>query len=107
MPWRTAVREAAVAHRQKHDIETLEGPLALSVTFLMPRPASVKPAKRPYPHVTPDLSKLIRGLEDAITESGLWRDDCQVVLYRNVGKLYANEDVTGSPGAIVTISKLT
>lgn len=46
----------------------------------MPRPASVKPAKRYYPTVAPDLDKLLRALLDGIGQSGvIWGDDSQVV----------------------------
>lgn len=36
----------------------------------------------------PDASKLIRCLEDAITDSGLWKDDAQVVGYGSTSKLW-------------------
>lgn len=36
----------------------------------------------------PDVSKLLRATEDAITDSGLWRDDARVVI-AHVEKTYA------------------
>lgn len=48
--------------------------------FYLPRPASVKVSKRPFPIVPPDLDKLARGLLDGIGQSEvIWGDDSQVV----------------------------
>lgn len=66
----------------------MEGPLFLDLEFSLPRPASVK--KRTWPHVRPDLDKLVRSVEDALTLAGVWRDDAQVVKIA-ASKRYGNE----------------
>ena len=95
--WRTAVAWAArVAHRGA----PIAGDLALSVTFRTTRPATVKRAR---PSVKPDLSKLIRALEDALTGI-VWVDDSQVVRYDAIEKVYA---LPGQkPGAHVVVKVL-
>lgn len=79
LPW----REAVVWHtRQEMSAagvdEPLEGPLALTASFVLPRPKSA-PKARWAPHGRPDLSHLLRALEDALTQSGLIVDDAQFV----------------------------
>jgi Holliday junction resolvase RusA-like endonuclease len=101
-PWRQDVKEAAVLARAGMD--TMTGPLVLTVDFFMPRPPSVKPAKRPYPSVTPDLDKLIRGVGDALRQAGVYADDAQIVAIR-AAKRYAGDSGEG-PGAWITISEV-
>ena len=57
--------------------ELLSGPVALDVTFTMVRPPSVSAKRRPEPTVKPDLSKLLRAAEDALTGI-VYVDDAQV-----------------------------
>lgn len=102
-PWRKAVteaaRQAAAEWQDKHaPNEPLpvipfgeHVPVGLSVTFYFERPKShlgsgrnrriVKPSapRRPSLRSTGDLSKLVRAVEDAITDAGVWADDAQVV----------------------------
>ena len=60
--------------------EPISQPVRLEVTFFIERP---KKTKWPtYPAGTPDLSKLIRAIEDSITQAGLWADDALVVEVR-------------------------
>jgi Holliday junction resolvase RusA-like endonuclease len=71
--WRGMV--AAVAH-QNRPKELLDGPVRLTLTFQFIRPASAK--KRQSPCVKPDLSKLVRCVEDSLTGI-VFRDDALVV----------------------------
>ena len=74
-PWRESVKSAAVEAMGGIALR-LDGPLYLLVTFYMPRP---KKPKAHMPDRAPDLSKLIRSTEDALTEAGVWADDARVV----------------------------
>jgi Holliday junction resolvase RusA-like endonuclease len=62
----------------------LDGPLALAVTFHVPRPKGhygkrgLRPTAQVYPTTRPDVTKLLRAVEDACT-GVVWRDDAQVV----------------------------
>lgn len=62
----------------------MDGPLALVVDFYVPRPKAhigakgVKPSAPHYPTTRPDITKLLRAVEDAM--SGIvYRDDAQIV----------------------------
>lgn len=77
-PWRKAVTQQAKAALPE-DWEPLDGPLHAEFTFHLPRPASA-PKTRDIPAIRmPDLSKLVRAVEDALTDAGVWVDDARVV----------------------------
>ena len=100
--WRKAIAAECVTAREKHEA-FFTGPVRVEVTFFLPRPASVKPEKRQWPIVPPDLDKLCRGLLDGIGQSEvIWGDDSQVVCWI-AGKHYADGR---EPGAIVNITGL-
>ena len=98
--WRAAVTEAA---RAEHDGPPLDGPLAVWITFYLPRPKSVPARRRPYPTVTPDLDKLARAVLDGITDARLWTDDARVVDL-TITKRYQDPPVACAPGAVVHIT---
>ena len=89
----------------------LAGPLELAITFYMPRPGyhfrtgrhagELKPNAPTYVDKIPDLSKLVRSTEDALTQSGIWRDDAQVARLV-VEKRYAD----AATGARISITPL-
>ena len=85
----------------------LDGPLRLTVTFGLPRPAGhygkkgLRASARAYPTVKPDATKLIRCTEDALTEAGVWRDDAQVV-EQLVRKVY-----TEQPGTTIHVGSIS
>lgn len=82
--WRSCVRDSALAAFGDFR-KLLEGPLSVVFTFHRIRPqghldrfARVKASAAPYPITRPDLLKLARAAEDALT-SVVWRDDSQIV----------------------------
>lgn len=89
-PWKRQVAAAAGEAMQGEPL--LEGGLMLIVTFHVPRPKGhygargLKPSAPPHPITRPDVTKLLRGLEDACT-GVVWRDDAQVV-NQTARKLY-------------------
>jgi crossover junction endodeoxyribonuclease RusA len=102
--WRQDVKDAAILARG--DIDTLTGPIRLTVNFLVPRPASVTPKKRPFPTVAPDLDKYVRGVGDALKQGGVYKDDAQIVVIQAT-KSYADDTPEGSPGAWIVISEVS
>jgi crossover junction endodeoxyribonuclease RusA len=105
-PWRMDVK--AVAEKQRDQLPSqlpLGGPLICSMVFTLQKPKSAPKRARTWPNRKPDLSKLIRSTEDAITDAGLWADDARVVEYRRAAKVYPNEDPDAlrSPGVLVRI----
>lgn len=76
----------------------LAGPVALGVVFLIERPKTVS---RRLPAVKPDVTKLLRPFEDALTEL-VWKDDSQVVV-TVAWKQYADGL---APGATAVVGEL-
>lgn len=71
-PWRNHVRDTILSH--KHP--------------------TIPPHKRKHPTVKPDIDKLQRALYDAITETQIWHDDCQITDVIS-HKRYADDTPTG------------
>lgn len=88
-PWREDVRIAAEKARAGRP--PIDGPLLVHMVFTLPKPNSAPKRRKIYPMRTPDLSKLLRSTEDALTSSGLWIDDARAVEYGLLAKRYPNE----------------
>jgi Holliday junction resolvase RusA-like endonuclease len=87
-PWREAVHEAAQkAIEDTEGFTKLDGPLEAVMHFTLAAPQKM-PKDRVAPTVYPDLSKLIRSTEDALTTAGVWADDARVISYRSASKTY-------------------
>ena len=95
--WKHEVAQAAMIAMQGR--QPILGPVEVRMTFYLKRPkghygtgrnqAQLKLGAPPCPAVKPDLTKLVRSTEDAL--SGIvWRDDCQVVVATH-HKTYAVE----------------
>lgn len=111
-PWRAAVKSAVEAYivyrRSLRAFEVMGGPIALQIVFTLPAPKSLPKRTASHPSKTPDLSKLIRSTEDAITDAGLWEDDARVIEVR-ARKTYPSHiigshvDAMPVPGAVITV----
>lgn len=88
-PWQNTVAQTAASVWTG---PLLDEPLILYVTFQIPRPAGhfgkrgLRPGAPEFPAVRPDLLKLTRAVEDALT-GVLWRDDALIV-YEMLTKRY-------------------
>lgn len=109
MPWRQDVAGCA----QRAVADSLEawpakGPVELNVVFFMPRPKGhfgkkgLKAKAPRFPSGKPDLSKLVRAFEDALTGI-VYDDDARIVTHR-IEKLYAVDAI--SPRAVATVVQL-
>lgn len=106
MPWRQEVAGAAERARRSSSEEwPTNGPVELRATFYLPRPAGhlgkkgVRPSAPKYPATKPDLSKLVRAIEDALTGI-VYVDDARIVRHV-IYKRYA--DLGVSPRAEIEI----
>lgn len=107
-PWRSDVKGACEKWLDRNpEFEPFgeDVGVIVSMVFTFMRPKSVKRLIRPFPSVPPDLCKLARSTEDAITSSGLWRDDKLVVEYGRLAKVYSGEDKDSlqRPGVLINI----
>jgi Holliday junction resolvase RusA-like endonuclease len=113
-PWRQDVKYAAL-EAVGAGWTLLDGPLVASMTFTFARPRShyrtgrnallLRDGAPPRPAGTPDLSKILRSTEDALT-GVVWKDDAQVVEYLRLGKFYAGSaepSVLDVPGCVIQI----
>lgn len=105
-PWRQAVRTDAV--EAYGDRQPLDAPLVVDMVFTMPKPSGAPKRRRTWPDRMPDLSKLARSTEDALTDAGVWRDDARVVEYGRLAKVYPGEDpdALDRPGVVIRIYTL-
>ena len=93
--WRKEI--ARVANQARDGDELLDGPMYVEMTFFVARPQGhfrtgryagmLKDTAPAYPVVRPDVLKLARAVEDALTDS-LWHDDSRIVCGLNE-KVYA------------------
>ena len=108
-PWRSDVQTACRNYIEnlQYNWEPFSGALCVRMVFTFWRPASVKRRVRPYPSVYPDLSKLARSTEDALSAAGIWKDDALVVEYLRLAKVYVGEDIEAldHPGCLVVIQE--
>lgn len=107
-PWRMDVKAAAEMLMAQSGVTTFDGPLRVRMVFTLPKPASAPKRRRTWPDRKPDVSKLARSTEDALTDSGLWRDDARVVEYARLAKVYPNEDpeALDRPGVLITVEEI-
>lgn len=109
--WKDVVRShGAIAMRAQDLAEPMTGAFVVIAEFIIKRPQShlnsrgeLKPSAPRYPSVKPDVLKLMRSTEDALTKV-VWADDAQVIR-QSLAKDYAPPG--GTPGAIIRIWKLT
>ncbi len=98
-PWKKQVAQVA-GELLGPDWELLDGALSASMTFYRPRPKAhygtgknadkLKPSAPPYPTPKPDVLKLARAVEDALTGI-VYRDDSQLVTC-NYAKRYGTPE---------------
>lgn len=107
-PWRQDVKLAAELWRAQTGAAPIDGPVVVRMVFTLPKPKSAPKTRRTYPMRTPDLSKLVRSTEDALTDAGVWSDDARVIEYSRAAKVFPGEDVDAldSPGVVIEISEV-
>lgn len=101
-PWRESVKWAARA--AIGSMPPMDGPIAYRMTFTLPKPASAPKKRRIWADRKPDMSKLQRSTEDALTDAGFWADDARVVAGMAF-KVYPGEGTRAllSPGCVIEV----
>lgn len=109
-PGSKAWMEVVAGAARELGVDPLQGPVELACVFRMLRPKSHFRIGRfahlfrddaPTEHIgPPDLGKLVRPIEDALSKV-LYGDDSQIVSYGEVRKLW----VTERPGVEITVSQ--
>lgn len=107
-PWREDVKSAAEQAIADTGHVRYLGAVRVRMVFTTDRPGTVSRRKRPWPSVMPDLSKLVRSTEDALTAAGVWKDDALVVEIVTL-KVYAGEhpEALDVPGVRIRVEAMT
>jgi Holliday junction resolvase RusA-like endonuclease len=107
-PWRQDVKAAAEQLLAASGGPPIDAPIRARMVFTVPKPSNAPKTKRTYPCRMPDLSKLVRSTEDALTDAGVWRDDARVVEYSRTAKVYPGEDpeALDRPGVRIIVEAL-
>lgn len=107
-PWRQDVKAAAERLLAVSGGRPINAPVVVRMVFTLPKPQSAPKRRRTYPMRTPDLSKLARSTEDALSDAGIWADDARVVEYSRLAKVYPGEDpeALSSPGVVIEIREV-
>lgn len=102
-PWRQDVKAAALEAR--NGSLPLDGPLVARLVFTLPKPKSAPKRRQSWPDRKPDLSKLLRSTEDALTDAGVIADDARIVEFERLAKVFPGEDPEALevPGARIEI----
>lgn len=106
--WREDVKAAAEKAIADTGHVRFEGPVSVRMIFTVQKPKSRPKTRRTWPDGMPDLSKLVRATEDALTAAGVWRDDARVVEYTRAAKVFPGEDPEAMevPGVRITVQSL-
>jgi Holliday junction resolvase RusA-like endonuclease len=75
-PWREKVSAAVSARMRMVGAVMLDCPVVVDLEFWLPRPKGEP--RRPYPHVRPDIDKLVRAVLDSLSGTAIV-DDSRVV----------------------------
>jgi len=104
--WRQAVAQVAA---DAYNGPLLSGPVGLRLVFIRPRPKAfygtgrnagrLKAGAPFWPTTRPDLLKLARAVEDALT-GVIWRDDAQIVV-EHLSKKYGERFAVDATVALI------
>ncbi|MGA5340477.1 RusA family crossover junction endodeoxyribonuclease [Streptomyces griseoincarnatus] len=110
-PWRADVVAACLRVLPRGWLP-LTGALEAEMVFTLTRPKThfgtgrnadrVRPSAPLLPSGVPDLSKLARSTEDALTTAGVYRDDALITEYRRLRKRYHTDH--GSVADVMAVS---
>ncbi|MEV7684516.1 RusA family crossover junction endodeoxyribonuclease [Streptomyces bungoensis] len=117
-PWREAVKSAALdALAYDEAWLPLDEPVRVDVVFTLLRPKHhygtgrnagvLKPSAPEHPTGKPDLDKLVRSTQDALTDAGVLRDDSVVTaVLATKTFVLTGADALSHPGAVIRVWRL-
>ena len=107
--WRAMVGAMGDVAMRANRLDVFDEPLVLGAVFIMTRPLDhitkatqklernkqrLKKSAASRPSFKPDLSKLIRAVEDAL-EGVVFKNDSRIIGYRDLWKFYDDEEHAG------------
>jgi len=101
MPWREAIKAAALAQ----PVRDLDGPLVVTVVLTVAKPLRTKDLY-PITRASGDVDKHLRCVLDALQDAGTIVDDARVV-WSSVCKWWPGQafDSLDQPGAVITVEQ--
>jgi Holliday junction resolvase RusA-like endonuclease len=92
---------------QPHCNGAIAGTVRVSMYFTLPKPKSAPKNRVTYPDRKPDLSKLVRATEEALTDADVWEDGARVIALVAL-KYYPGEGshALDRPGAVIVIESV-
>jgi crossover junction endodeoxyribonuclease RusA len=99
-PWRATVA-AAVKAAVGAQVPFPDGPVIVTLEFVMPRPVSTPKRSTPPAVKRPDIDKLCRAILDAITGAAI-ADDSQVTLMVAHKRI---AEIAETPGVVIEIAQ--
>lgn len=93
--WKRTVQAQVLTQKPP---EPVEGPLAVALRFVLPRPRSL-PKREVFPAKRPDAENLAKAVLDAM-QGVVYRDDSQIV------RLTIAKDYGPSPGVVIRVERV-
>ena len=101
-PWRKAMRTEFEA---QYSGEPMDGALREHLVFIMPRLASLSRKSTRLPYTGRDLDKLVRAVNDSLTDAGVIRDDSRICKLTAIKRYAALDEVCGVQVSVTTMDE--
>jgi Holliday junction resolvase RusA-like endonuclease len=114
-PWRDTVTNATRDAVERRGWRRSSAAVRVDVTFWLPRPASAPRTRDVWPAKGKDVDKMLRAINDSLTNAGAIVDDAQVcrgefskyyVVGPDLPKIYDPDFHRAAPGAVITVREL-
>lgn len=113
--WRELVSFTARQEMDRVGWVTTDAPVTVSLNFWLKRPKSAPKTRDVWPKKGLDLDKLVRAVNDALTNAGVWVDDSRVcgsmevkryAVGPDLPKIYNEKEHWASPGVRIVVMTL-
>jgi Holliday junction resolvase RusA-like endonuclease len=93
--WKRTVQAQVLTQKPSQPVD---GPLKMTLQFILPRPRSL-PKRDLFPERRPDLSNMLKAIEDALN-GVVFRDDSQIV------RMELAKDYGPAPGVVIRVERV-